>query len=718
MKKIFFALLAIGQIAVAQNKIPKDSTKTIELKCLTVYSKKERSYNNTLSSIAMRTEAKLVQTPQSIQIITKDIWHDQGALNVNEVSKNMVGVASTTPYSSFSMRGFNNYGGAFLLTNGMRGALYHYSQKVLLYDLEQIEIMRGPASVLYSVGNPGGIINLTTKQPLDKARYEVNFTTGSYNLFTGFADASGPLTKNKKLKYRFIAGGENSESYRNFQYMKNILITPTLQYDFSDKTSLNIDYTYLSMNSRFEYDRGTYIKKKSDGSYDFENVNPRFTTQGEPSFGRDKNYSASLTFKHKINDKLNFTLMSRFAKRKLSMLDIYGFGPLNATQDSIPREGTTWDFNTQWFANTAFLKYNFKTSEFIKHQLMLGTDIIQDRVLKNLYVSKVYPSLSIDNPDYSRDGIVINDPNVPLGDEGMDNNTKLTNNFAGYVQDQISIGEKWKLNLAMRYNGYNYKQKPVDERDATGIEITSDAHAWIPRVGLVYELKKNISFYTSYTESFEPQNNNNAGAGGPFAPRKGKQYEVGYKGDFLSDRLSTTLALYDIDYINLLVADPSDPNKKRKMTIPGLNSKGIEISAQGILSKNWSVIGNYSYNAVKYLAKTSIGNVGDRPLNAPKYVASAWVKYIFKENAIRNLEIGAGIKFQGNTLGGSYRDDSLLLPAYSFIDMSANYRYKNYSLGITANNILNTLYFPGAYGTTSLFTGTPRNVRLNLGIVF
>jgi iron complex outermembrane receptor protein len=718
MKIFLFTLLLLGQITVAQNKIEKDSTKTHELKSVTVYGKKEKSYNDTISSISLRTQAKLIETPQSIQIITKDIWQDQGALNVNEVSKNMVGVANTTPYSYFYMRGFKNYGENYLFTNGMRGTLYHYSQKVLLYDLDKIEVMGGPASVLYSVGNPGGVINLATKQPLDKARYEVNFTTGSWNLFTGFADATGPLTKDKKLKYRLVIGGENSESYRNFQYMKNILITPTLQYDFSDRTSLNVDYTYLKMNSRFEYDRGTYIKKKSDGSYDFENVDPHFTTQGEPSYGRDSNASASLTFKHKFNDKLSFVLMSRYVKRGMSMLDIYGFGPLNATQDSIPREGTTWDYNTQYISNTAFVNYNFKTSKYISHQLMLGTDVIQNRVLKNLYISKVYPSLSIDNPDYSMDGIVINDPNVPLGDEGMDNNTNVTNNYAGFLQDVVSIGEKWKLNLAMRYNTYHFTQTPVDERDATGIEITSDAHAWIPRVGLLYEFKKNISFYGSYTESFEPQTNNSAGSGGPFPPKKGKQYEVGYKGDFLSNRLSTTLALYDIDYTNILVADPSDPNKKRKMAIPGLNSKGIEMSAQGILTRNWSLIANYSYTAVEYLAKTSLGNIGDRPLNAPKYVGNVWLKYSFTENVLKNLEIGGGVKFQGNTLGGSYRDDSLLLPAYSCIDMSANYRYKNYAIGLTANNILDTLYFPGAYGTTALYTGAPRNVRLNLGFIF
>ncbi|MET3020966.1 TonB-dependent siderophore receptor [Flavobacterium hydatis] len=718
MKKSLFALLIIGQVVFAQHKTPKDNAKTEELDNITIYGKKEKRYNDTISSIATRTATKLIDIPQSIQVISKDIWKDQGGLNLNEVSRNMVGVANTTPYSSFSMRGFNNYGDAYLLTNGMKGTLYHYSQKVLLYNLDQVEIMRGPASVMYAVGNPGGVINLTTKQPLDKARYEVNFTTGSWNLFTGFADATGPLTKDKKLKYRLVVGGENSDSYRNFQYMKNLLITPTLQYDFSENTSLNVDYTYLTMNSRFQYDRGTYIKKKADGSYDFDNVDPNFTTQGSPSFGKDKNSSASLTFKHKFNDKLSFALMSRYVRRNLDMLDVYGFGPLNATQDSIPREGTTWKFNTQWIANTAFLKYNFKTSKFISHELIVGADIIQDRVLKNLYVSKVYPSLSIDNPDYSQDAIVINDPNVPLGDEGMDNNTKVTNNYAGFIQDQISIGEKWKLNLAVRYNEYRYKQKPVDELDATGVEITSDANAWIPRVGLVYELKKNIALYASYTESFEPQNNNNVGAGGPFPPKKGKQYEVGYKGDFFSNRLSTTLALYDIDYVNILVADPSDPNKKRRIAIPGLNSKGIEVSVQGIITQNWSVIGSYSYNEVKYLSKTSIGNVGDRPLNAPKYVGNVWVEYNFTETILKNLKLGAGIRFQGNTLGGSYRDDSLLLPAYSYIDMSANYRYKNYIVGVTANNITDKLYFPGAYGTTSLFTGTPQNIRLNLGFVF
>lgn len=670
-----------------------------------------------VTSLATRQDVPLLQIPQAIQVIPRQLWQDQAALNVNEVSRNMVGVANNLPYNSFSMRGFTNYyPGTFMLTNGMRGNLYHYSQKVLLYNIEQMEVLRGPASVLYSVGNPGGVINLTTKQPLDKARYELNLTTGSWDLLTGFADATGPLTKNKKLTYRLVIGGETSKSFRTFQYMKNLLVNPTLRYDFSAKTSLTVDFTHLIMDTRFAYDRGTFVKRKADGSYDFEGVDRSFTTQGEASSGRDRNWSASLLFRHQFTNKLSVSVMSRYVNRDLYMREASGTGSLNDTQDSIPRYGDTWDFHNTWLSNTAFLTYNFSTGSFIKHSLMAGTDLIEEKWLKNLYINKVFPTLSILNPDFSQDGTLMNNPSVAI--DYYDNNTYTITNTAGFIQDQIAIGEKIKLNLALRYNRYKYRQQPADTLDFTGTTVESDADAFIPRAGIVYNPAGNLAFYGSYTESFEPQDENNRGGGGPFPPKKGNQFEIGYKGDFLQKRLSTSLALYHIRYVNVLATDPADPQRIRQIVVPGLTSTGVEVSLQGTLTPNWSVVANYAYNQVKYSENSPLGSTDERPINTPSYMGNVWLSYRITQQGLKGLGAAAGITFQGDKLGGYSRQDAVPIPAFSYVDASVSYRFKNYSATVMVNNLLDEKYFLGAYGQSLLFPGTPRNVRLNIGFVF
>ena len=298
MKPLFtLCLLLITASAAQAQQTPAPSPAlNRDLGEVTVQGQCEHTYvADSIASIATRTPMPLLKTAQAVQVVPKALWQDQNAVTLSEVSRNMVGVAASKDYTYFVMRGFTNYNpGTFVTTDGLRGSLYHYSQQVLLYNVEQMEVLRGPASVLYANNTPGGVINLTSKLPLARKRFEVNATGGSWNQFTGFVDATGPLTADQRLKGRLVVGGETGDSYRDRQYRRNVLVAPSLRFDVSEHTSVAVEGTYLYQNTQAAYDNGTYVRLRPNGKgYDFGQVDRSFSAQGPDTYGRNRNYAVS-----------------------------------------------------------------------------------------------------------------------------------------------------------------------------------------------------------------------------------------------------------------------------------------------------------------------------------------------------------------------------------------------------------------------------------------
>jgi iron complex outermembrane recepter protein len=666
------------------------------------------NYKPNSTSLATRTDAPLIETPQSAQILPQRILKDKQAFTLNEITPVLTGVKANNGMGAFTLRGFtgyNHFDGGFITYNGIRGNLYVWSQQPLLYNIERVEVLRGPASVLFSEGIPGGIINFVTKKPQVDNRYEFTVSAGSWNMVRLSADATGALSKNKKLLYRLIAGADRSNSFRDQQKIENYFIAPSLTYQFSKRTSLNLEINYAYQEAVHQYDRGTFIKPLPDGKFDFNYYPNNLTVQSPTDFGRTNNASATLHFIHRVNDKLSFNVVQRHVR---SLLNFSDHGVVGAIRnDSISRSYQIWDYDQFNWQTTAYANYHFKTG-FIKHSVLAGVDYNSYGWHKNDYRNSPSKRISILNPDYNND---VPAPNAAV--DYYDDNKQSNTVIGGYLQDQISLSQQFKILLSLRYDDYKLKQTPLsDKDDLQGDE--SEATSWTPRIGVVYLPVKNISFYGSYNRSFNPQRSNSAGSGGPFPPRLATQYEVGYKGDFFNNALSTMVALYDIKYTHILAADPTPTSPNRQVLVDGTRSKGFEITLQGNI-KDLSIIAGYAYNDHVLSSDNTIGKKGYRYINAPRNIGNVWLKYNFSKTVLKGLGIGIGGRYTSNQVG-NLATQNFLIPESTVLDAVANYEIKRFNFQFNLNNIANERYFQGGVSRVTIASlGNPRNFRVGVG---
>ncbi|QNK62979.1 TonB-dependent receptor [Pedobacter sp. PAMC26386] len=659
------------------------------------------------SSTSTRMDIPLLTTPQSVQVISNQVIKDRQAFTLNEISNSFTGMKANNGSGSFSIRGFTAYSpsdASFLLYNGIRGNLYLWSQQPLLYNIENVELLRGPSGALFSEGSPGGVINFVTKKPQVKKRYEFDLSMGSWDFRRLSIDLTGSLSKNKKLLYRAIIGYDKSKSFRDYQDKENIFIAPSLTYLFSERTDLNLEINYAHQKTNQQYDNGTYIRTNTDGTFDFNYYPNNLTVQSPTDYGKTDNVSATLTFNHQFNDQLKLTAVHRAVNSKLDYTDHIPVGKIR--NDSISRGFQDWETSRFSLQTTAYLSYQTRTG-LLKHNIITGIDYNRYGWTKNDYQYKPATRISIFNPDYGNDP-----PAESVKAQESDDNKRITNLIGVYVQDQISLGEKLKALLSLRYDNYNAKETPLSARDnKQGDEL--QASGLIPRAGLVYLPATNISVYASFLKSFNPQTSNNALSGGPFPTRRATQYEVGYKGDFFNNALSTSVSIYQIRYANILASAPTEENSHRQEALKGTKSSGIEFSATGTV-QNFNIIAGYAYNNHVILSTSSFGKKGDRFNNAPRHIANLWLKYNVTKGTVKGMGVAAGVRYVSDQVG-QITNQNFVFPSYTVFDAALNYRRGKYNIQLNAYNLTDKRYFTGSRSSTVTGgLGDPLSYRLGI----
>lgn len=696
-------IIKAGKTAILNLQLSKSKQELKEV----VISGIKTPYQVQNSSSSTRLDLPLLSTPQSVQIISSQAIKDRQAFTLNEIAGTFTGMKANNGNGSFNMRGFTAYSptdASFLLYNGIRGNLFLWSQQPLLYNVESVELLRGPSGALFSEGAPGGVVNFITKKPMVQNKYGIELSLGSWNFRRASLDLTGPLSGNKKLLYRAIIGYDKSKSFRDGQNKENIFIAPSLTYLFSDKTDLNLEINYAYQKTVQQYDNGTFIRTRPDGTFDFNYYPDHLTVQSPTDYGKTHNASATLTFNHRFNDRLKMTAVQRVVNNMLDYTDHIPVGKIK--NDSISRGYQDWETNRFSLQTTAYLAYETKTGP-LKHQFIGGADYNRYGWTKNDYQYKAASRISIFNPDYSNDP-----PAASAAAEESDDNKRITNLVGIYLQDQISFGRQLKALLSLRYDSYDAKETPLSIRDnKQGDEL--QASGLIPRIGLVYLPAENISIYGTYLKSFNPQTSNNVLSGGPFPTRKATQYEIGYKGDFLNRRLSTNVSLYQINYANILAPAPTEENSHRQAAIDGTRSRGIEFTAIGTI-QNFNVIAGYAYNEHTILSTSAFGKKGDRFNNAPKHMANLWLKYNVNSGLVKGLGIAGGLRYVSNQVG-LISNQNFLFPEYTVIDAALNYRKGRYNLQLNAYNLTDKHYFTGSRSSTVTGgLGDPFNYRIGL----
>ncbi|HEY9737963.1 MAG TPA: TonB-dependent siderophore receptor, partial [Trichocoleus sp.] len=633
---------------------------------VTVTGEGDEGYNPSSASTATRTDTPLRDIPQSIQVIPRAVIEDR---NVPELGDALETAGSVVDIGG---RGTSVFGPGFLIRGfPIQGAIFRdgisaFSLAPLsTNDVERIEILRGPASVLFGQGEPGGIINLTSKQPLDEPFYSVGATVGSFSTYRSDVDLTGPLSEDRSVRYRLNLSYENFGSFRDLVDGERLLVSPTVTWDIGPNTSLNVYGQYA--RNRETIDEG--IPFTANGPVDVPRS--RFVGEDFGEFSQDQ-FTLGYRLNHDLSD--NWTL--RHASQYLQYSP-RRYAPLYNSFDEATGEVERLEYfgggtYRRLFTNAEAVG-RFSTGS-INHQVLVGTEYRNVLEQPEFQFSNLYPSINIFNPVYT--GIP-----YAIAPEFFRDDTIST--WSAYVQDQIELLPNLKLLAGLRYDTA-YQFRTTQDLGAPRDEFAQTDSAFSPRIGVVYQPVEPVSLYASYTRSFSPSfgvsRNSN---GSTFSPEVGRQFEVGAKVD-ISDDLSLNLALFDIRRQNVSNPDPND--RQFSIQTGEVASRGIELNLGGEILPGWNITTNYTLlNA--FVSRDTRDIVGNRLANVPDNQFSLWSTYEIQEGDLQGLGFGLGLFYLSDRAGDL--DNTFTLPSYFRTDAALFYRRDNWRAQLNLENLFN-----------------------------
>jgi len=712
-----------------------------------VLGRKETTYKSNYSLVGTRTATDLLDVPQTISTVTKELMEDRQALRLTDVVKNVAGVTQYSHYDDFTIRGFRNgYESGFRLINGLRSGFSYgnsFVQAPLTINLERVEVLKGPGAALFGDINPGGTINMVTKKPLDVSRQAVTFSAGSFNTTRLTADLTGPLNEQKNVLYRLNAGYEKSNTFRDVNDTRSLMLAPTVTYLVSDKTTLNAELVYTQVDGFL--DRGLPIK-----SNDLFAV-PRSFTLSQPSdYLRTRTYYLNASLNHRFTDWFSFNASYLdFTYHE----DLSEHRTLNSYDNSDPTKPRNSIMNLRYFDRRAE-EYTKNLSAYfvltrptgpLGHKVVVGADYIRfdtdkestmfearQKLVTSVAASgtvsqRVVPlQFDLNHPVYE-----IQDPTKyirrPLPQFFTDYLNAVYHTTGLYVQDQLTVSPRLNVLLGARYELF------ADERDYGDGSTNVPQTKFLPRAGFTYAFRENVHGFASYSAGFRPLKPEyirfpeRYGRSESFSPETSYQVEAGLKGEFFQRGLLATLALYQIERRNQLVSTGS-------LTAEGApvyrqngraRSRGIEVEATGNLLPNLSLSANYAFNATEVKEADLPAENGQPLANAPRHSGGLWLKYTLLAPALRGLGVAVG----GNYVASRRFENQVTpldgtapvwayWPSYTVADVALFYTVGRFNFHVNVRNLFDTYYFVGGYDYFRASPGAPRNFLATLGYTF
>ena len=555
--------------------------------------------------------------------------------------------------------------------------------------------MKGPSATLYGNCDPGGTMNLVTKKPLPQQEGEINIGGGTWNHYRVTGDVTGPLNKSKTLLYRLNAGYDNTNSFRNEYNAKSYELAPSVSFIPNEKIQLNVDFSVSHISTLL--DRG---QPGIQNDYSLLSTPINLVVSQPGDFLHETDYAANVLFSYKINQHINFNsgYLNYTTQQNTAEHGVQSY----ITPDSVNLYYTTWNYHTVTNTITNYFTFRFNTGKF-SHQLLAGYDYIRSKVeLDQQYyedqnnfatASGIAGTFNLKNPTYVSTPVnkyTISD----YESDATDVEATVYHTQGIYLQELMSL-HKWKLLLGLREELYRTGH---GEADSTG---DNEENIWLPRVGLVYEFKPNMSLYATYNKGFDPFEASTSTQifDEPFKPVTSELMEAGLKANLFHDKVSASLSLYQLTLHNVAVNanDISNPNLYIQQGEE--RSRGIETEVDGNILPNLSIAASYSHCVAKVIKSKIASQEGMLVENAPKNESSSWIKYTFKDGALKGFGIAAGHSQASvrNTL-----EQGLTLPGYIILNGGIRYSYKKFDVALNLNNIANKTYWIGAYNNVNL----------------
>ena len=699
-----FALapLALGvmQLAAAQT-----------LPNVTVNAESEAGYSPARSNSATRTTAPLRDIPQAVNVVPQQLLRDQAARSMEDALRNVPGVALSHgdgQRDQVFIRGFSAISDQFI--DGVRDDALYFRD---LSNVERVEVLKGPAAVLYGRGSSGGLINRITKKPRFGQDFgEATLTVGSDDQKRVEADLNKGLGESAALRLNLAR--EESGSYRDQQFLDRYSFAPSLALKLGGATDLLLQYTRARDQRITDFGIPALNGRPVDV--------PAGTYYGSGNARRDDTTTTNVdaftvTLDHRFSEAFSVRNVARYSNYEL---DRYNTLPSGTTDPVSLTVGRTRSFilrdESSWFNQTDFT-YRMALGG-MQHEWLAGVELGRQKRRAESVSGGTVDRVSIFNPGR------VPTPPIPAAAFAADSAipSHTTQDILGvYLQDQVRFSEHWKALVGLRFD--EFAQATSFERKLAPLARTDRSYS--PRAGLVWQPTDTQAYYVSYSRSFQPSAEAFALAASNVgnAPEITRNIEIGSKLDLLDGALNLTAALFNLERSNIKNTDPARPTLQ--INVGKQRTNGLELSAHGRLPGRWDLSAGYAFldgKMVESVARTSslqlpivsVPALGKVPPLTPRHSAFVWAMKDVGELAGGRVSLGGGLNYVGERY--TSLTNRVTLPAYLTADLAAIYRTARHDVGLNVRNVTDRKYMVSSHGSHDnlILPGAPRQVQLTL----
>lgn len=638
-----------------------------------------------------KTETPIVEIPQPLTVIPSERFISQGAISISDTVKYAAGVLANPYGRDTRVDGFNIRGiDALQFRDGMRDIFSYYASITSdPYNFERVEIVRGPASVLFGQGSIGGLVNLVSKTPKFETGGEVNVVYGSYDRKEVMGDVN--LALSDTLAIRAVGRVRDADTYVDHVPDDRVMFAPSIRWAPTPDTDIVLNGLYQEddsgSTSQFLPIVGTMRPNPTDPSLKLD----QYTFVGKPGWdrydGRSLQGGGSIT--HRFSDNVRLSMKARYIDSDLTYYSRYAnsySSPTNPYGEDGRTIGVTVGASKarmNVFSTDNNLQFDFNTGDAIEHKLLVGIDYSWNKVGK----INTYATETVDLYDIDYDSLLEVEATGPYT---YDSQKQL----GVYVQDQIRFFDRISAVIGAR-------------RDRVTSSAGTTDHATTFRAGIIGELAAGFSPFFSYTESFLPVagsvTDENGTAIRPYTPQTGKQFEAGVKWQPEPNTLVTVTGFHIKERNRVLYLSGYATTQSGELT-----TKGVEVEASHTLPGNFELLVNYGYNKSK--ATESLDYM-------PRHVASAWASKTFDLNDDASLRLGTGVVYTGKrrSVGSTW---TIMTPDNTTVDALAEINWTNWRFALNATNLLDNRYYSSCLARGDCFMGAPRNVMATVGYRF
>lgn len=645
--------------------------------------------------------------PQAVQVINSELFADQGARDATDIYRNISGV-SFFSYAGVTFRGFRQDQSFY---DGQRGNPFIGFSVPQLFNVDRVEVLKGPAGLFFGPGSPGGIINYVSKTPKDETGLRGVITGGNYDRIGLSAEATGPVDKDGVITYRLGGFYESMDPYRRNTQNKSRIGDAGLAIKTNDGGKLTLQATIYDSELQGNRLRGVLV----DNAGNFL-TSIRWNANEKTDFLNLRSQAYQARYATAIGERVTFDAGVRYFKATETQQyhEPRGLDPANSDlvrrefRDQIrPVRGLSFMANLTARVDVLGMEHKFQT----------GADWYNEKSLLNSRILRAgVTSLSLSNPVYGRgEGDAARAALLPF--TTTDTRTKRK---GAYLQDQISVTDALILVGGVRYDKFDDGVTTSMNGTVSARSTYSDNDITL-RGGAIFKPQPDVSLYASWSQSFEPQAaaDQNSDAGGPFAPVTGSQLEGGVKTQLFDGRLQANAAVYRIVRKNILQADPTlEPVNGIDQLAPigEVTSKGFELDLTTDITPNWVLLVNYGYNDTKITGTAEgqaiVNAVGNRFANAPKHKVGFWTRY-------QVPSIGTAFAVGGEHVSRRISLSGQAVKPYTTFDASITKSLGFAELLLRVDNIFDKVYAASGFSAQSgHFPGEPRTLLAELRFGF